>query len=96
VKYKVFVSPTAKAELAELLKSIRTRFDKKSADRLKASFRVMINNLKTHPLQFPAVPERPDIRKCVLEYLTMVYYRVQEQEVTIHKVRDGRHGDPSL
>jgi plasmid stabilization system protein ParE len=87
---KVFVSPAAKAELAELLAYLRKRFGKVPANNLKVAFRIMLKNISNNPLQYIEMPDRPGMRKAVLESLTVVLYRVEGDTATIHRVRDGR------
>lgn len=74
----------------ELLAYLRTHFGKTPANKLKVAFRIMIKNISNNPMQYVAMPDRPGMRKAVLESYTVVLYRFDGDVATIHRVRDGR------
>jgi plasmid stabilization system protein ParE len=90
VKCKVVVSPAAAAEFKELHAYVKQRFGNRPAALLKSSFKTLLTSLRSHPYQGRAIPQRPGIRKSVIQSLTIVYYGFEGGIVTIHRVRDGR------
>lgn len=89
MRYEVVITELAIAQFERIGNNIDHTFGNAAYIRFLQAFERLVDFLEQFPLAYP-FSKRTNVRKAVLEGLTLVFYIVEDKKVEIVAVLDGR------
>lgn len=96
MSYPVRYSTQAFIELEDILKYVSDEFGIAIATKVDKYFDEVINQISINPLLYPCSEKKKNIRRCVINYQTTLYYRFSGEYVELISFRSNKMNPDSL
>jgi plasmid stabilization system protein ParE len=94
--FKVVLTKEAEENYLQICDYILNKFSVKEVVKFDKKLSEKLLLLNVSPFIFPIISEQKQIRKCLINNLTVVYYQVNGDEVLILFLFDGRQNPEKL
>lgn len=94
--FKVILTKEAEENYLQICDYILNKFSEKEVIKFDKQLSEKLLLLSVSPFIFPIVSEQKQIRKCLINNLTVVYYHVDGNKVFILFLFDGRQNPKKL
>lgn len=96
MSYPVRYSTTAFIELEDILEYVSGEFGIAIAAKVDKYFDEVINQISINPLLYPCSDKKKNIRRCVINYQTTLYYRFSGEYVELISFRSNKMNPDTL
>ena len=95
--YEIVFSLRAMDDYFEIVHYLRNKFSEKEVNEFDKLLDEKIDFISSHPLAFAMVNDYDaNLRKCIINQLTVVYYDVYDSRIEILTLFDGRKNPAEL
>ena len=88
--YKLVWSDEALSGLNEIIGYLEYRFSEKEIKKFAKRLDAQIEIIRNNPHTFPVSPKSKTLRRAIVAKLTIVYYRVDAETITLVTIYDSR------
>ncbi len=94
--YEVILSKQALSDYSKITKYLLHKFSEKEAKAFDKRLSAKLILLSINPFIYNICYEKKQVRKCVINNLTLVFYQVKNDQVNILSLFDGRQNPEKL
>ncbi|MEY4877166.1 MAG: hypothetical protein RL708_2315 [Bacteroidota bacterium] len=96
MEFKVILTKEAEQNYLEICHYIEQKFSEKEVFEFDQKLSEKLLLLSVRPYIFPIVSEKQQIRKCLINNLTVVYYQIENNTIYVLYLFDGRQNPEKL
>ncbi|MDP2888299.1 MAG: hypothetical protein Q8P34_04930 [Bacteroidota bacterium] len=94
--YPVRYSTRSFIELEDILEYVSGKFGTAIAAKVDKYFEEVINQISINPFLYPCSDKKKNIRRCVINYQTTLYYRFSGEHVELVSFRNNKMNPKTL
>lgn len=87
--FEIHYSPRSKIELEKIIEYISSEFGIHKAFEIQDIFQKIIDQIKINPFQFPYFKREKNIRFCVINHQSTLYYRIENDIIELISFRSN-------
>ena len=96
MSYPVRYSTRAYIEYEEILEYVSSKFGITIAAKVDTYFEEVVNQISINPVLYPCSDKKKNIRRCVINYQTTLYYRFSGEYVELVSFRGNKMNPNTL